>query len=562
MSFDPLAYEPVKLLDDEYIRLRTKFEAIEPEPGQFQDIQDGFASNVSKAECSFIQPILDALFKPIVKTLCAFYGYYRLDTVEFAQLEMSVPSLLRGSVILCRADIISALKASKRPDVYPTIWDKIVLETLRFLLMGVNDLLPRLLSSYQTISQLSGADFRIEVESEWREAMRFKDAYYGFLIHPRVGLVELVRYQQLPRTDKDTRWQISDYLAHLSQERPSVLETLTPLFKRKAFRDRIHLAYTPLIQKTIRTIITSTRAGTLGQTLGYEEEIRKHVNDAFDTFLIDFDYYYKRRPQNLPIPRWFGTLGGLPESVKQRIESTSPNLVDLAVDWDREIAFSHYMESKLVYLTRTLTGTELDEDRRYSSRTTQLHDNQISGLGEEDDDGNTEIARCKHRIIDRGAPNRKTESSYKSKHVIGLDGRTYLMVMQMSDFVRERSGVEVSADHLRYLAKTGRAPATRINDVFGTKLLTKDNFWLFEPSDENLKVIIDAVRDPETRGLTLRSTAARVLNRSEKTLSRYERNGLLTPQRIHNHIYYSVEDLRRLVEQLPLEEGRPKTVPD
>lgn len=251
-------------------------------------------------------------------------------------------------------------------------------------------------------------------------------------------------------------------------------------------------------------------------------------------------------------------MGGLPESTKAQIFNQSPNLIPAVADWDREIAFSHYIQEKLIGLVSHLSGGKIqNHERDWNSRkSVSLKDDiedQIASTVNEDDVGiGPSIGTGKKKSGARRA------SAPELETVIGRDGKFYVMINQMVALVRESSGVEISADQIRHLVKKGVVPAVKFNDIMHTDLPPRENAWLFEHTDDNRKLIISILGDIECQQRSMSKTkAAAFLECSEKSMSRYEKKGLITSHTIQGHIYYSIEDLVRLYNQLPLKVGRP-----
>lgn len=325
----------------------------------------------SEAEYPYILALRNRLRPCIERMLNAFNLYYGFSEEERQRIMGYYPAALRIALILTKPEHVDGLKSMRRADVYPIFWDILLLENFKMMLLPINYVFQKVLDTGVELDGLEDSAFRKRFETEWAALKRYRDPYYGYWVQPRISLNNIVRYLQLPRGNRETRFQASDYLLHLCQERPSVLEVVYPLFKDKAFRDRVKAAYKPLTDKVARRIIRRSKANPQEAAGQYGRDVRSAVGKAFDKSLRKFDYHYKERPEIPGMPRWPGMIGGLSEDVKTRIQERVE--LQLVPDWDREIAFPHFMKQKLEYLVTKMTGdAETVQERSRSARTDRL----------------------------------------------------------------------------------------------------------------------------------------------------------------------------------------------
>lgn len=560
--------------DGDFAELRIALDATEMEPWQVESVQAGFPPAPSHAEIPYILAVADALSGPLARIVNAFEKYYGFSPHERAKIRAFVPRALRVAIILSKPDTLVRLREVRREDVYPTLWNLLVIENFRFLLLPINPVLYRLLVHYQHLDKMDDSPFAERFQAEWREVMEFKDPYYGFMVHPKMSVRHMARFLQLQQGDRTIRYQASDHLTHLCKERPSVLEALTPLFKEKAFRERLKVAYQPLIEGTVRHILGGTRAAGQHDTVGYKRDVRAVVESAFDDLLVKFNYYFKKRPEGLGIPRWVGSLGGLTEEDRSGIAERAGFAEILPRDWDREIAFTHYIEQKLRSLAGTLVGTtQYAGEHAQSDRTEgMLSDDELVPADLDGNDDTIHICNQsyladteKEQARVRKSREHRNKTDGPEGQVIGPDGKAYLMVSQMATKASDMAGFLISSYQIRQWAKSGLVSAARRSNVFGRKFTTRENHWLFEPTEQTLNQIVETAKamSGTPTGMISRTRLSEILKsqgrpESPKTLSRYEHKGVLTSVRVGGNICYSVEEVARLAEQPPAKPGRPQ----
>jgi len=551
--------------DAEYADLHRQFSTIEPTPEQLELIRLGipcFPSDEDEVYVFAVHKVLSPWTRDI---LAAFEGYYRWTEEDCESAARFYYPALRTALVLTRPDIVEKLREMRRADVYAgAMWDLILLETFKSVLFVLESVGMQILCSYEELDKLDDAAFVGRFEDEWNELMRFRDQYGGFLVLPRVGITHMVRYQQMKRGGSNASRQVSDYLVHLCRERPFVLEALTPLFKEKAFRDRVKSAYQPLLNHLVAKVFRVGKANREEIRGAYGRDVRSMVDEAFDAFLLRFDYYFKRRPEELAIPRWFTMVGRMPDDVRKHIEKTSSLPSPAPVDWDREIAFSHYIEQKLLVLVGQLAGgsdaawtpltfDELPEDD-------ELPDD--IDLGWETDDGLSDVL-----AEDKLRTGRARSSKSRNEQVtLGSEYPGYLKINEMALQASIALGVSISPWQLRNWAKNGIIPSERAQTFSSTRLPARRNYWLFRDDEETFSRIVLAARgkaakdDAGSAGFITRARLAEIAGVNEKTLRRYEKRGLLSPVRRGRCICYSVEQvkavsavIRRAARSRPLE---------
>lgn len=518
----------------------------------------------NRDEAPYLRRISKALYGMPRFVEKAFVAYYGLTGDERRRLEISTTHCFRGAVILSHPDAIAHLKSMRRHDVYPSFWNILLIETLRLVLLGGCGLHLKLIGGYGQLDSLDDREFSARFESSWREVMKYRDAYYGFLVQPKVGLTNIVRYLKMMEGNRRIRFMASDYLLHQCQERPFLLEAISPLFKERAFRDRVKAAYHPLVEHSVRDILRMTEASLQEIHGDYGQHWRRMVGQAFDEFLRDFDYYFKTRPKELQIPRHAGMVGGIPEDIKHRMEEHLD--VFLPPDWDREISFTYYIREKLAYLAQRIAKEHRGRADGSATITTILDSDRNEAETSEDelysaqDWGST--AREQKRLL-REKKQRWFASS-PDKEIQGPDGRTYLRIHQMAETVSLHTGFSITARQIRNWIKSGAIPATQINTLFGTHVTIRQNHWLFEKSEEVVGLIVETAQASlgEIPNTVSRAGLSGVLRSMGKpcgrsTIIRYEKAGRLTPISSGAAIYYSYDDVKRLTKELIPKRGRP-----
>jgi len=440
--------------------------------GQFAD--------ANSDEKPFLDMVRAALAERFSQVVDAFVEFYRIAPEKRSDFHDFAARMLRGAVILCKPEAVSYVREQRRPDVYWTMWDLLVMENLRLMLCGYSRVWKSMQEFRKRLDGLDGVLFRGRFEAEWQRTMDFRDTGYGFLVQPRIGLPHMLCYLELKRGNTLIRRQISDYLVHLCRERPFLLEAVAPLFKEKAFRQRVKTAYQPLIDKTASDVF---RRGDVNQAEvrgEYGRQIRVLVEDAFDQFLLDFDYHFKQRPPEVALPRWFGMLGGLSDEARQLVAS-SAMLGDLPLDWDREITFSHYIQQKLGKLVRDLVGDQFCSDEERLPDESVLRADHTGGAQPGDESAEAFIEDTQR--TGKGQPRKRERESPEP------DMNGFLKIREMAQLASDAVGYRVTAWQLREWARKGLVPTERSQSFSKTQLPRRRDYWLFRPDEETLRAI-------------------------------------------------------------------------
>lgn len=550
------------LSDDEFAEFYRDFMDLEADPSQLALAIDGVPSPASAQEEPYILAIRDMLRPWIERMLNAFNLYYGFTNEEWQRLLGYYPAALRTALILTRPEHVAALKPMRRGDVYPVFWPHLLLENFKMMLLPINYVISRVYESYLELDGLEEDAFRGRFESEWAELKRHRDPYYGYVVPPRVSLNNIVRYLQLRRGNREIRFQASDYLLHLCQERPCLLEVVSPLFKERAFRDRVKAAYEPLMGNTARRIVRRSVASEQEAAGEYGEDVRATVRKAFDKFLREFDYYFKERPDIPEMPRWSGILGGLCEDAEARIQELVES--QLSPNWDREIAFTHFIQERLGYLVEKMAGGKgTARERSRKARTDRLpDDNRMPGSdqgfpGDEDTDGVSDgggDSRPDHvqRIKDQ-------ERLLLEDAIRGPDGKDYLRVNEMAELATRTAAFEIASSQLRKWARQGLVSATRLGLLLEVPLTRRNNHWLFAVDDETISTIVRLAKNvgkPPEEFIT-RGRLAEILRCSEWVLREYEKKGWLIPRKFSGRVCYAVAEVEQLRSKTTMKRGRP-----
>ena len=557
------------LSDKEFAELYEEFANIDMEPCQREIVKLGLPiCPPSDKEDVHLMRIHKILLSVIESVMDAFNYYYEWSEEERRRTERLYPAVLRGALYLTRPDYVAQLKELRRQDVYPTFWHILLVDNLKVLLWALTNAGIAALDAYEELDKLGDAALAARFEEEWHRLYRCRDDYNGFFSVPKFSVTHVVRYLTSKHWHRDIRRQTSDYLLHLCQERPFVLEALTPLFKERAFRDRVKAAYQPLTDKVVSTILRDSGATKQEAQGSYGKEIRARVEEAFDKFLREFDYYFKRRPQELVIPRWCGMLGGIPDEQKKIAEELSQLPAALPADWDRELAFSHYIQQKLRRIVREEVGP--DHPWKNKKKKPQLpHDDILCADDESDSESGDQIPGEIPQIFKgeakRRGKQRPRNGFYDESYE--RDAQGFLKTKDMADFMNHEVGIYVSPRQLRDWAKQGLVPAARAQDYLPAKLPVRRNHWLFRDDEETISAISDTARSRRMPsqaapgGMIARARVAKLLEISEKTLRKRESEGWLTPQPIRGSVYYTLEEVKRLKDRPPSKIGRPRKRP-
>jgi len=414
--------------------------------------------------------------------------------------------------------------------------------------------------NYSELDATDDGTFAEHFQTEWREVMEFKDPYYGFMVHPKVSVRHIARFLELQQGDRTIRYEASDYLTHLCKERPSVLETLTPLFREKAFRERLKVAYQTLIQATIKRTLRRTRSSEKHKTPGYKDAVRRTVEQAFDNMLVEFDYYFKDRPEDLAIPRWIGSLGGLSDKEKSEIADRSQLAELCPADWDREIAFTHYIEQKLDYLVTKLGGPAATvRERSRADRTEGLPpDHEIAH-----DSGVASASSVAEPVKSDAWPARRAKNTARmsvKEKLEGPNGETYFRINEVAEAATDAAGFEITALQVRKWTKQGRVRAIRYSELCGSRVPRRIDYWLFPDNEETIESIVEIAKNPNRppAGFVSRNRLAQLLNCHTSSLYRCEKKGWLKPVRFGRNICYRLEDVKALHEKTSFKVGRPR----
>lgn len=296
--------------------------------------------------------------------------------------------------------------------------------------------------SYLPTRHLDDASFRRVFEKCWPELMQFRGVKFDFRVVPTLSPQDFVRYQKLPRGDKDIRAMISSYIVHQATAYPHLLEPVVPDLIRRVYRERIREMYTLLVQKVVKRVLAG-----LGVTRAEAKRLKAGVTrqawEAYDEAVREFRFHvpYSGRPSP------WGLLGilGLAESEQEResfdafLRSEMAIQLGLANSGEdlrstdfTPIVFAHYLNERLASWWRRAYPPTPREAPTESLDRPAYRDSEGPALGET-------IAGASGWQADANVIVREEPA------VVGPDGTPYLTIEQVS---RQQG---VTFKQLRYL---------------------------------------------------------------------------------------------------------------
>jgi hypothetical protein len=200
---------------------------------------------------------------------------------------------------------------------------------------------------YLDTQALDDEAFRVLFEREWGRLQPFRGSCYDFRVIPRLSHDDFVRYQQLPRGNREIRRALSTYLAHQAKESPHLFKPWFPLAVDLAFGRRLRQMYAPLVEAVTREALQNLGAtGTDRARL--QTDLRAELWQVYDRSWTGFQFYWNYPSKERP----FGDRGFVGFAESPRARELFDQLMAALGRPERsrdlsEIAFAHYINQRL-----------------------------------------------------------------------------------------------------------------------------------------------------------------------------------------------------------------------
>jgi hypothetical protein len=409
-------------------------------------------------------------------------------------------------------------------------WYRYVTDNTRYFLRSLLKL------KYLQLDTLSDSEFRQVFETQWQQLLAFRGKYFDFRVIPKLSWNDFVRYQQLPRGDVTIRRTLSSYVTHQALIYPHWIKTEATNFTELAFGRRLRAMYFPLINKTVTIAVRNLEIQSHQQT--EREEIRLQVEQAFDGFFQEFDFYW--RPEGKESP--FGQRGILgvteDEALREQVdglfekEGLRFRTQDMAV-----YAFAHYIEQRMRRWVKS----------HYPASEPGIAAKSLDDVCEAQ--GEPLVDTLSHQGI---WPLDAEAYLEEEPDVVSDQGEAYMLIRQAG----RRYGL--SEHQLRRMDESGSFPALRARDVLGELSRLPAETRLYprtEAADREAEIAKQRARSRSSHlvGQQLnRKQAAALLGIKEYQLRHLEEAHLVEPQRKGKNVIYhdlAIDQARNVLEQ-------------
>ena len=500
-----------QVTDDEYLMLREGL------------------NRAAEKEADVYWYVLNQLLRPHIKRLL-------LDAVPYYRTPVNIGWLVPRAFTALRGAIVVANEGMVRGDTsvrVPSHFERIVLECIKYFLFGLTG---------QHLAELPREEeaFKAAVEREWRAVLRYGNGFYGFTVIPRVGILDMVRYQQLGGGDDLVSWSMGNWVLWTMTAFPVPVQLVVPRFREKALKDRLKAMYEPLVHSFAWRLRKRAKA-----VLGSWRDVPEHeglvgeLRALLDTLIEKYYFMYGKPDAQLSSVGAIGWASSpeLRERLDRQLREAGLPLSSRDVV---HVGFARYAVGKF--------GEHLRECYPLDEAESEDAEQAVGTLGEAHDEGGEVF------MADSARTRKKSDVSEGVPVALERKGTKYLYLRQMA------WAFGLQTERLRTWIRRGYLPDLRVRDIdpsAGARLLNRRVLpWTNQMTAtiERLKLEKDAARAKSAEGLYSLEEAAADLGMTVRTLYNWRERGCLKTTQLGQRVFVAGEDLERLKREM----GKPR----
>jgi len=447
-------------------------------------------------------------------------GYYDIPIAD-RSLHESYAHATRGAVIIANDYMVRGDTSVP----VPSHFERIVLEGFKILLWGLTG---------QQLAELPEKEdaFKAAVERGWREVLGYGNGFYGFTVVPRIGILDMVRYQQLGGGDDLVSWSMANWVLWTMTAFPVPVQLVVPEFREKALKDRLKAMYEPLVH-TFPWRLRKRAKVVLGgwRDVAKHEHVVGELRALLDTLIDEYDFMHGKPKAQLSSVGAIGWASSpeLRERLDRQLKEAGLPISsrDLA-----HVGFARYVAGKFEEHLR----------EHYPIDEAEFGDAEKAPgtLGEADSEEGEAFMEDSARTEETSDVGDGVPVALERK------GIRYLYIRQMA----YATGIEM--ERLRTWMKRGYLPDMRVRDIDpGAARHIRNRRvlpWTNEMIEtiDRLKLEKDAMQVKSAEGLYSLDEAAVALGVTVRTLHKWRKRGRVRTTELGHRVFVPVEEVERL----------------